>query len=75
VTVQVRHRGAPARRSRSTSRSVDSRRGHRNSNRSHCRGVPPTGRPVSITVNVKPVPGEKKTDNNKQTYQAIFTAA
>ena len=37
--------------------------------------VPPTGRPVSIAVNVKPVPGEKKTDNNKQTYQAIFTAA
>jgi outer membrane murein-binding lipoprotein Lpp len=37
--------------------------------------LPPTGRPVSITVSVKPVPGEKKTDNNKQTYQAIFTAA
>src|SRR3954447_2875662 len=37
--------------------------------------LPPTGRPVSINVSVKPVPGEKKTDNNKQTYQAIFTAA
>jgi outer membrane murein-binding lipoprotein Lpp len=37
--------------------------------------LPPTGRPVTITVNVKPVPGEKKVDNNKATYQAIFTAS
>jgi outer membrane murein-binding lipoprotein Lpp len=37
--------------------------------------LPQTGRPVSITVTVKGVPGEKKLDNNKQTYQAIFTAS
>jgi hypothetical protein len=37
--------------------------------------LPPTGRPVTIAVTVKAVPGEKKLDNNKQTYQAIFTAA
>jgi hypothetical protein len=37
--------------------------------------LPQTGRPVSIAVTVKAVPGEKKTDNNKQTYQAIFTAS
>ena len=37
--------------------------------------LPPTGRPVTINVLSKPVPGEKKTDNNKATYQAIFTAA
>jgi hypothetical protein len=37
--------------------------------------LPPTGRPVTITVSVAPVPGEKKVDNNKQAYQAIFTAA
>jgi hypothetical protein len=37
--------------------------------------LPATGRPVTITVNVKAVPGEKKTDNNKQTYAAIFTAS
>jgi outer membrane murein-binding lipoprotein Lpp len=37
--------------------------------------LPQTGRPVTITVTVKAVPGEKKVDNNKQTYQAIFTAA
>jgi hypothetical protein len=35
--------------------------------------APPTGRPVTITVDVKPVPGEKKVDNNKQRYPAIFT--
>jgi outer membrane murein-binding lipoprotein Lpp len=37
--------------------------------------LPATGRPVTITVTVKAVPGEKKTDNNKATYQAIFTAS
>lgn len=37
--------------------------------------LPATGRPVTITVTVKAVPGEKKTDNNKQAYQAIFTAS
>jgi hypothetical protein len=37
--------------------------------------LPPTGRPVTITVTVKAVPGEKKLDNNKATYQAIFTAS
>jgi hypothetical protein len=35
---------------------------------------PPTGQNVPITVEVAPVPGEKKTDNNKQTYSAIFTS-
>jgi hypothetical protein len=36
--------------------------------------LPPTGRPVTITVTVAPVPGEKKVDNNKQSYRAVFTA-
>jgi hypothetical protein len=35
--------------------------------------LPPTGQPVSITVQVLPVPGEKKLDNNKAKYTAIFT--
>jgi hypothetical protein len=34
---------------------------------------PPTGQQVPITVEIAAVPGEKKTDNNKQTYSAIFT--
>ena len=35
---------------------------------------PPTGQNVPITVEVAAVSGEKKTDNNKQTYSAIFTS-
>jgi hypothetical protein len=34
---------------------------------------PPTGQNVPITVNVKPVPGEKVTDNNKADFTVIFT--
>ena len=34
---------------------------------------PPTGDAVPISVEVEAVPGEEKTDNNKQTYSAIFT--
>ncbi len=34
---------------------------------------PPTGQNVAIEVDVKPVPGEQKTDNNTQTYSVIFT--
>ena len=34
---------------------------------------PPTGKPVTIKVEVKPVPGEKKVDNNSQRFPAIFT--
>jgi hypothetical protein len=37
------------------------------------RDEPPTGQNVPITVEVEAVPGEEKTDNNKQTYSAIFT--
>jgi hypothetical protein len=35
--------------------------------------APPAGVPVTITAEVKPVNGEKKTDNNKAEYQALFT--
>ncbi|MBA3326888.1 MAG: hypothetical protein H0T43_01115 [Solirubrobacterales bacterium] len=35
--------------------------------------APPIGTPVTITVQVRPVPGEKKTDNNTQEYTALFT--
>ncbi len=34
---------------------------------------PPTGQNVGITVNVKPVPGEGVTDNNKAEFTVIFT--
>jgi hypothetical protein len=35
--------------------------------------TPPTGQPVTIAIEILPVPGEKKTDNNKATFQAVFT--
>jgi hypothetical protein len=35
---------------------------------------PPTGQNVAIEVEVEPVPGEEKTDNNSQTYSVIFTS-
>jgi hypothetical protein len=34
--------------------------------------TPPTGTAVTIKVEVKAVPGEEKTDNNEQEYQALF---
>jgi len=34
---------------------------------------PPTGQNVPINVTIAGVPGEKKTDNNKASYTAIFT--
>jgi hypothetical protein len=34
--------------------------------------APPLDTPVQITVQVKPVPGEKKTDNNTSKYDAAF---
>lgn len=34
---------------------------------------PPTGQNVPVNVEVEPVPGEQKTDNNKATYTVIFT--
>ena len=33
---------------------------------------PPTGQNVPITVEIEPVPGEEKTDNNEATFTAIF---
>lgn len=34
---------------------------------------PPTGQNVPVTVQIEPVPGEQKTDNNRQQFSAIFT--
>jgi hypothetical protein len=35
--------------------------------------TPPTGRPVTISVQIVGVPGEKNLDNNKGTFSAVFT--
>jgi hypothetical protein len=34
---------------------------------------PPTGRPVTVQVQIQPVPGEKNTANNKGSFPAIFS--
>jgi hypothetical protein len=36
--------------------------------------TPPTGRPVTISVQIVGVPGEKNLDNNKASFAAVFTA-
>jgi len=35
--------------------------------------TPPTGRPVTVHVEIVAVPGEEKTDNNRAEYPAVFT--
>lgn len=35
--------------------------------------APTAGTAATVTVRVRPVPGEKKTDNNQQEYQVLFT--
>jgi hypothetical protein len=35
--------------------------------------TPPTGQPVTIQIQILPVPGEKKTDNNRASFPAVFT--
>jgi hypothetical protein len=35
--------------------------------------TPPTGQAVPVNVEVQPVPGETKTDNNKLAASVIFT--
>jgi CARDB len=37
-------------------------------------GEPPTGQNVPVTVEVEPVPGEEKTDNNEAEFTVIFTS-
>ena len=36
--------------------------------------APTTGEALTLSVEVRPVPGEEKTDNNEQTYPVLFTA-
>jgi hypothetical protein len=35
--------------------------------------TPPTGRPVTVTIQAVGVPGEKNLDNNKQSFAVVFT--
>ena len=36
--------------------------------------LPATGRPVTISIRIEAVPGEEKTDNNRGSFQAVFTS-
>jgi hypothetical protein len=35
--------------------------------------TPPAGQPVTIVITIAKVPGEKKTDNNRATFNAVFS--
>lgn len=70
VSVKITGAGSPI----SVSKTVNQTRAGTNSTVPiTLNAAPPTGRAVTIEVAVAPVPGEKKTDNNKQTYTALFT--
>lgn len=70
VRVRVRGAGKPI----SATRRVEQTTAGENAEASIPLGTaPPIGVPVTIEVTVAKVPGEEKTDNNTQTYTAIFT--
>ncbi len=73
--VRVRVRLKPsAGKTITTQKTVDETRAGANAEVSIPLGeAPPIGEAVTITVEVRPVPGEQKTDNNTQTYTALFT--
>lgn len=72
VSVRVRIRGAG--KTITAQKSVDETRPGTNAEVSVPLGqAPPIGEPVTITVEVRPVPGEQKTDNNAQDFTALFT--
>jgi hypothetical protein len=54
-------------------KSVNTSSGESGSVELPLRSTPPAGQPVTIKVTVRPVPGEKKVDNNSQSYPAVFT--
>lgn len=70
VTVTI-GKGADAVKGKGTIDSID--KGTTQTAKIKLSGAPPTGQNVPVTVEVEPVPGEKKTDNNKLSGSAIFT--
>lgn len=72
VRVRIRVRGSG--KTITVQRTVDETRPGANAEVSIPLGqAPPIGAAVTITVEVRPVPGEEKTDNNTQEYTALFT--
>jgi hypothetical protein len=72
VRVRLRIRGSGVK-TISTQKTIDQTRPGANADVDIPLGEPPPiGQAVTITVEVRAVPGEKKTDNNTQTYTALF---
>jgi hypothetical protein len=69
IQVQVTGAGAPI----TLTKTVSTTAGGSGTAELALTSAPPTGQPVTIKATIKPVPGEKKTDNNTQSYPAVFT--
>jgi hypothetical protein len=69
VQIGITGSGAPI----NLSKTVDTSAGESGTVEIPMTSAPPTGQPVTIKVTIKPVAGEKKTDNNSASYPAVFT--
>jgi hypothetical protein len=72
VTISVKITGGPKTIS-TTKRLNQTKAGTQAAVPIQLKSVPPQGSSTTMTVTVKPVPGEKKTDNNTSTYTILFT--
>jgi hypothetical protein len=72
VTISVKITGGPKAIS-STKRLNQTKAGTQAAVPIQLTSVPPSGSSTTMTVTIKPVPGEKKTDNNTTTYTILFT--
>jgi hypothetical protein len=72
VTISVKITGGPKTIS-STKRLNQTKAGTQAAVPIQLTSVPPSGSSTTMTVTIKPVPGEKKTDNNTTTYTILFT--
>jgi hypothetical protein len=69
ISVSITGAGAPI----NLTKTVDTSAGQSGSVDLPLTTPPPTGQPVTIKASIAPVPGEKKVDNNSQSYPAVFT--
>lgn len=72
VTISVKITGGPKTIS-TTKRLNQTKAGTQAAVPIELKSVPPASSSTTMTVTVKPVPGEKKTDNNTSTYTILFT--
>ncbi len=72
VTISVKITGGPKTIS-ATKRPQQTKAGTQATVPIQLTSVPPRQQSTTMTVTIKPVPGEKKTDNNTTTYTILFT--